>query len=271
MSTDIRINTSFLQHPKTIKLRKRLGDGAVLSMLSLWCFVAQNRPEGALLGMDEEDIEISAQWLGENGMFVDTLIDLQWLDKKDGVYHIHDWAENNPWVADAENRSAKAKKAINKRWERERIRKEEEQNAYASNTDVLPENAVSNTPPPPLPLPTLPFKEEDVACERMALSEAQQLHIECLGKIPFNPLSVTVLREICNEYPPDRIRIAFKAIVSADKPNLNWIKTYLDNPKNWNKGANNDSRKSNNGKPSYDSCENRDYSAGEVFDRSDKW
>ncbi len=48
MAEDIRIKTAFLQHPKTLELKTRLGAEGVLSLIRLWCHVAQSRPDGSL-------------------------------------------------------------------------------------------------------------------------------------------------------------------------------------------------------------------------------
>ncbi|KJU86979.1 hypothetical protein MBAV_000824, partial [Candidatus Magnetobacterium bavaricum] len=55
MIADIRINVSFFKHPKTVKLQRRLGAEAVLSLQQLWI----NKSDGALTDMDYEDIAIA--------------------------------------------------------------------------------------------------------------------------------------------------------------------------------------------------------------------
>ena len=102
---DIRIDTGFLTHHKTVKLQKRLGAEAVLCLVRLWCWCAENRPTGELVGMDTEDIEIVADWRGQEGVFTETLKSLKWLDD-DGL---HGWRERNPWAAGAPSRSDKAR------------------------------------------------------------------------------------------------------------------------------------------------------------------
>lgn len=108
MNTDFRISIGFTAHPKTIKLMRRCGDRAVFCLLHLWSWVAQNKPDGDLAGMDDESIEIAAGWGGEAGAFVAQLADLEWLDGESGSYAVHDWKEHNPWAADAGVRSEKA-------------------------------------------------------------------------------------------------------------------------------------------------------------------
>jgi hypothetical protein len=111
MNKDIRIAVTFLDHPKTIKLQRRLGDSAVLSLLRLWFHVAQNKPDGVLLGMDVEDIEIASRWGGDQGLFASTLLDIGWLADEQGIYVVHDWAEHNPYAANASMRQDKARRA----------------------------------------------------------------------------------------------------------------------------------------------------------------
>ena len=117
---DIRLSVGFPHHPKTIKLERRLGFQGIRSLLSLWTWAAQNRPEGNLGGandrsttvqrpLDEEDIEIVAQWPGEPGVFVATLVALGWLDQTAHGYCLHEWQQHNPWVAAATNRGDKAR------------------------------------------------------------------------------------------------------------------------------------------------------------------
>jgi len=105
MNTDIRLSVEFWDHPKTLKLQRRLGLEAVVSLQRLWMRAAKNRPEGSLTGMDAEDIELAARWSGDVGAFTSALVDLRWLDQDGASYHIHDWAEHNAWAATADDRS----------------------------------------------------------------------------------------------------------------------------------------------------------------------
>ena len=57
MNSDIRLSIGFLDHPKTVKLQRQLGDAGILSLLRLWLWTAQNRPSGILIGMDDDDID----------------------------------------------------------------------------------------------------------------------------------------------------------------------------------------------------------------------
>ncbi len=102
MNSDIRLSIGFLDHPKTVKLQRQLGEAGVLSLLRLWLWAAQNRPSGILIGMDEDDIEIAARWEGEKGAFNAVATRLRFLDTLEGTYRIHNWTERNTWQSDAE-------------------------------------------------------------------------------------------------------------------------------------------------------------------------
>jgi len=116
MNQDIRISVSFLDHPKTIKLQRRLGDGAVLCLIRLWCYSAKHKPLGELTGMDLEDIEIAASWNGESSAFVSNLQELGLLTLNDGTYSVHDWEEHNPYAFHAKDRKQRAKNAAAARY-----------------------------------------------------------------------------------------------------------------------------------------------------------
>ena len=107
MNTDIRLSVGFWEHPKTVKLTRRLGLEGVRSLQILWLWAAQNRPDGVLSGMDAEDIEIAAKWDGEATALCDTLEDLGWLDKKEDVYMLHDWDDGQEPSRPCPNRAYK--------------------------------------------------------------------------------------------------------------------------------------------------------------------
>lgn len=108
MNTDIRLSTGFWGHPKTRKLVKRLGLEGVRSLQILWLWAAQEKPDGSLAGMDWEDIELAADWQGEERAFFDHCLGV-WIDEVEGGYVLHDWAEHNPWQVNADDRSDKAR------------------------------------------------------------------------------------------------------------------------------------------------------------------
>ena len=137
MNIDIRLSLEFFDHPKTKKLRKRLGIEGVMALLKLWAWTAGNRPGGILTGLDAEAVELAADWDGEEGSFVAELLALRLLDGDDSVFSIHDWEEHQAYASKSEERSSKARKAAEARW-----------NKTPGNTgceaDGMPVDATSN-------------------------------------------------------------------------------------------------------------------------------
>lgn len=164
---DARIQTSLPTHPKTKKLIRRLGAGGAWHLIRLFLWAAENRSDGDLSGLTDEDLELAVDYDGEEGLFVQTLASVGFLDGEERARIIHDWAEHNPWAAGAESRSEKSRwAALCKRHGRDhaaivmpeyaaRLQKHSSEHA-----NQLPESA-SGTPlaesgsaPSPLPLPS---------------------------------------------------------------------------------------------------------------------
>lgn len=107
--TDARLSASFPTHPKTKKLTRRLGAAGPWALVCLFLWARMNRPDGDLSGMTDEDIELAADWSGDDGTLVATLVSVGFIDGGECERCIHDWAEHQPWSAGAEDRSERAK------------------------------------------------------------------------------------------------------------------------------------------------------------------
>lgn len=117
MNSDVRLAINFWQHPKTIKTARKFGLETIRSIQCLWCFAALNRVDGSLSGMDIDDVEIAADWQGEAGKFVDSCIEMKWIDvDKKNVMSLHGWEDMQGWAIHAPDRKEKAKRAAEKRW-----------------------------------------------------------------------------------------------------------------------------------------------------------
>lgn len=178
MNTDFRISVSATSHPKILKLMRRCGDIAFFNLIKLWTFVAQNKPDGDLTGMDVDDIEIAAGWNGECSMFYQALLDLCLLDATEEGLFVHDWQDHNSFAAFAKERSEKAKRAASARWGANKNIKTMPDNARSNASSMrqaLLDNARSNAPiPSPNPIPTP--KDKDSCPEPSAkASEPQQV------------------------------------------------------------------------------------------------
>ena len=116
MADDARISTALPRHPKTVKLQRRLGVSGCWHLVCLFLWVAENRYDGDLKDMTDEDIEIAAGWTGDIGAFTRTLIEVGFIEGDERSRSIHDWAEHNPWAAQRGKRIEAAKIAAGIRW-----------------------------------------------------------------------------------------------------------------------------------------------------------
>ena len=165
MTKDIRLSIGFLDHPKTIKIQRTLGSDGILSLIRLWAFSAQYKPDGVLTGMDADDIEIASKWNGMQGALLTALLTHKWVDEKvdeDGskTYVLHDWEDHQGYVCHSEDRSKQAKRAAETRWKN----KEKCSRNADSIEGAMPKDAKRNAPSPnPLPNPSPnPKKKEDI-------------------------------------------------------------------------------------------------------------
>ncbi|WP_300456657.1 hypothetical protein [Desulfobacula sp.] len=186
MNKDFRLSVTLPTHPKTIKLMRKAGDRAFYNLIRLWTFATQNRPDGNLKNMDVDDIEIAADWQGDEGAFVGYLVELRFIDQTDGGYIIHDWVEHNEYASHAEDRSKKAKKAARVRWEKEAERQADkafqEDSKTTENDNInakaCPEHMLNDAnrnakscselcpSPSPSPIPS-PSPKEDTSCPEL--------------------------------------------------------------------------------------------------------
>jgi len=235
MNSDIRISVCFPSHTKTKKLKRILGSEGVLSLITLWTYAAQNRPDGTLTGMDLDDISIAADWSGDEKEFIDALIKIGWVEKRDGVYILHDWEENNPWAADAVNRSEKARKAAEKRWERAKEQSEndskempEDANSNAgSMQDALPVAQSSNAPFLSLPNLTLPI-DINHGAGQTARAKIGKLYCQAFEKVTVPSMAWEHLDPIIAKYPMEQIEDAFGKLACSNGKTINYLVGILE-------------------------------------------
>lgn len=187
MNTDIRLKLSFRNHPKTKKLALKLGPAAPLNFIYLLMFAAESKPDGRLTGMDNDDVAIAAGYDGDSDEFVDVLLAIRYLElDDDDVLCIHDWEDNNPWAAGAENRKEHARKAAEARWQKEKgldIARTGKQGLNAKNhapgmdeqcdeQDYALQGAEMGNAPTPTPTPTpTPFPNRSASARARDLSD----------------------------------------------------------------------------------------------------
>lgn len=106
---DFRVHVGFWDHPKTVKLIRRLDLAGPVALQKLWAWATNNRQLGGLHGLTDEDVEIAAGWTGASGALVAGLLEVGYLDRTpDGCLAIHDWAVRQPWIVDTPERTARA-------------------------------------------------------------------------------------------------------------------------------------------------------------------
>ena len=177
MNTDIRIKTSFPNHPKTKKFIKTMGPLGGWMILKLWVFAAQNKSDGWLTNMDATDICVVMEFKGTPRQMLRALLDCPqaadsmkscpgcdvcekgktrkragWLNKtKDGFFEIHDWQEHNPYAHASQFRIDRARKGGVAR--RERKIKQIVTGCYEQDQAVLEAGSSSAPVPVPVPVP----------------------------------------------------------------------------------------------------------------------
>lgn len=138
---DFRVACGFFAHPKTKKLRRRLGDAGVIDLLKLWAWATQNRHDGNLSGLSDEDLEDAIDRTeGTPGHFIAALAELRWIDGPPGNRILHEWFEHNPYAATKGARVEKAKKAAEASWASRR----------AQQPDLPLDAPEDDDPPPPV-------------------------------------------------------------------------------------------------------------------------
>jgi hypothetical protein len=156
MVNDIRLNIGFRRNIKVQKLHKRLGADGVLSLITLWAYTAEQYPLGKLHNLDADDVELAAMWPGERGVFVQTLIEIGFIDSKKQGLELHDWEKHQAWVVGAPARSEKARKGG-------KAKAAKVCKSAPSMLQASVEHATSTAPILSYPFPTLPIltKETD--------------------------------------------------------------------------------------------------------------
>jgi hypothetical protein len=159
MGLDMRIDTGLPRHPKTKRLMRRLKADGFFALISLFAWVRENKSDGSMIGMSDEDIELAIDWMGEPGAFVAAAAEVGFLDGEEGDRSIHDWHERQPFAATASARSEKARLAgLISRYGEEKGRKmfhayqarslkNDDSESKTGNSELTGDNAESTQPP----------------------------------------------------------------------------------------------------------------------------
>jgi hypothetical protein len=115
MPDDVRFYSTFVGHPKTRKLYRRLGAEGCWALVKLLIWTGENRPDGSLAGLADEDLELAVDWPGETPL-VPVLCEVGFLDGQPSNYQVHDWNVYQPFAAGRPERIRIAREAAHKRW-----------------------------------------------------------------------------------------------------------------------------------------------------------
>lgn len=173
---DIRVDAGFPDHPKTKKLIRRLGAAGGWYLITLWCRVRAQKPDGNLTGWTDEDIAIAADWPGETKAFMDALIESRWVEGEPGSREMRSWVEHQSYSIEQSARQEKSSHAAKVRWERVKRDKDltmpkhaqalpvalpNGENSHAQDAQARPGNA-------PIPIP-IPNPEEKIKKRKRAV------------------------------------------------------------------------------------------------------
>jgi len=183
---DIRLSCSFFENLKIQKLEASHGAKGPLCLLKLWAYAARHKPDGALNGMNGEDVEIASGWRGERGKFATSLLQLRLLQEYEGGLKINGWEEHQPWIIHAPARKAAASKAAKAKWDKRTMC-----DADRMRT-ALPSACAAHAPriapsPTPIPIPTPTAVNNGVGKRPPTSRKRKGVTAEDLG---FNPVAI---------------------------------------------------------------------------------
>lgn len=155
MSKDIRITIGLCDHPKTVKLVRKVGEGGFRCLLRLWSYAACHRPQGELSGMDATDLAIASGWAGDEQEWISALVAVGFIDDNDGALSLHDWERHNPFAFHSEERSQKARAAAKAKWDKRSHANRNAPSSVEHSDEQEPADAPSPIPTPsPSPSPS---------------------------------------------------------------------------------------------------------------------
>lgn len=113
MSLFVKLKTGFWTHRKTARLRAAIGDDAFWVPPRLWCYAAENQPDGDFSGYSAQELAMLVGYSKDATSMLEAL-------HKAGFMHegrIHGWEEHNGFH---QTFSERAKNAASARWEKHR-------------------------------------------------------------------------------------------------------------------------------------------------------
>jgi len=91
----MRVEPELPDHPKFLRLKKRVGEGACENLIRIWGHCQNSQRGGLWRGADREYVEVVARWAGEPGLFYQAAVESGFLDETKAGVVIHDWDKFN--------------------------------------------------------------------------------------------------------------------------------------------------------------------------------
>ena len=110
MSLYIRLRSSFWTHRKTLRLRSLVGESAFWIPPRIWCYAADNQPDGDFSDFSATELALLIGYSGEAEHMLQALLQAGFLDQD---LRIHNWKVHNGYHAVFRSRARTAAKA---RW-----------------------------------------------------------------------------------------------------------------------------------------------------------
>jgi hypothetical protein len=172
---DLRLAWGWCDHVKTLKLIRLIGFEGPYRLLRLWRYAAENAPcTGRFSSVD--DLETASGWLGAPGAFQQALLACGWLDA-DGLT-LHDWVEEQPYVAKRHERLEKARASGAEGGRRSVAARRVAQGSASPTLQGSSKGTLegvlrgpSRVVEPPLPSLPLPSEEENQTCRQEPTGE----------------------------------------------------------------------------------------------------
>jgi hypothetical protein len=121
----IKVHDTAPSHPKVRRLARLSGvsvQTALGHLVSLWIWVGTSHPDGDLGSVDALDVELAANWDGDDGVLYAALVASKLLDETDEGLRVHDWQDH---MGSYTSRTRQQRYRERKREEREALRNDD--------------------------------------------------------------------------------------------------------------------------------------------------
>jgi hypothetical protein len=121
MANFLRLDLDTLDHPKVSRLLSRYGDRGLMGLVRLWIQAGRFSQKGTFDGFTARDLAAIAKAPGKKREeFIEFLVELKLLDCDGKTDSVHNWVKRQPFLATAEERSARNTQAATERWSQSR-------------------------------------------------------------------------------------------------------------------------------------------------------